>query len=330
MRYYHKMLSVLCCCMAAAFLLAACGEQNGGRTAEAKRETADDVSLHVVTTVFPPYDFVKQVGGAYVDVSILLAPGMESHSYEPTPRDMIRIIESDLFLYTGGESDVWVKELLEGEADGIRACAMLDWVDAVEEEQVEGMQRKREQTSREADSHESEYDEHVWTSPHNAVCITERICETLSELDPAHADVFRANADAYLADLRQLDTAYEETAENAVRKELIFADRFPFRYMTEAYGLAYYAAFPGCSSETEPSAATIAFLTDKIREDDIPVVLYLELSNHKTADMIAETVNVKTAMLHSCHNVTKEQLETGVTYLELMQNNLEVLKEALN
>ena len=170
----------------------------------------------------------------------------------------------------------------------------------------------------------------MWTSPKNAVMISQQICQELSRLDPEHADIFQSNADAYIAQLQQLDASFEEIVAGAVRTDLLFGDRFPFRYMTECYGLEYYAAFPGCSSETEPSAATLAFLIDKIREDDIPLILYLELSNHKVADIIAEITGVETAMLHSCHNVTKEELEAGITYVQLMKNNLEVLKEALN
>lgn len=339
MKLNTKLLAALCCLLAAVVLVMVYGYTTdsqidqvdlGQGEYEEAGEDADADVLHVVTTVFPPYDFVKQVGGAYVEVSMLLAPGMESHSYEPTPRDMIKVLESDLFIYAGKETDLWVDELLEGEKETIYACAMLDWVDAAEEEHVEGMQIRGEHEP-ETDGHTSkEYDEHVWTSPKNAICIAGQICETLSELDPAHADLFRANAEAYIAQLEELDEAYEEVTAHALRKELIFADRFPFLYMTQDYGLSYYAAFPGCSSETEPSAATIAFLIDKIEEDEIPLVLYLELSNHRVADMIAETTGVKTAMLHSCHNVTKEQREAGITYLTLMRNNLEVLKEALN
>lgn len=343
--FHHKkivsFLCLLCSIVFSALFLTACADKSSEQAEpETLSEVQENAKLNIVTTVFPPYDFVRQIGGDYVEITMLLAPGMESHSYEPTPRDMIAVIESDLFLYTGGESDVWVDELLAGEADNVNARAMIDWVDAVEEEHIEGMQTKEAGHAAEEGAHtegiiaedmhvHAEYDEHVWTSPKNAAIIAEQICRELIVLDPAHETMYRQNADTYIARLMQLDGQFRETVDNAARTELVFGDRFPFRYMTEEYNLTYYAAFPGCSSETEPSAATIAFLTDKVKEDGIPLVLYLELSNHKVADIIAETAGVETAMLHSCHNITKEQLESGMTYVDLMQYNLTVLEEAL-
>lgn len=353
-RYDRQLLLCLCVVLMPILLLTACaGEKDAAEAPKTLSEVQKNAKLQVVTTIFPPYDFVKQIGGDYVDVQMLLAPGMESHAYEPTPRDMIAVIESDLFLYTGGESDVWVDELLAGEAESIHACAMIDWVNALEEESIEGMQTQEDghnhddeedetvhEDEREEDLHaeefpveelhmHAEYDEHIWTSPVNAAIIAEQIAAELIRLDPAHEMTYRQNAEAYIKKLQQLDADFRKTIENAGHNELIFGDRFPFRYMTEEYGLSYYAAFPGCSSETEPSAATIAFLTDKVKEDNIPLVLYLEFSNHKVADVIAETAGVRTAMLHSCHNVTKEQRENATTYLDLMQYNLTVIKEAL-
>lgn len=334
---WKKRLSCLCIVLLSVLLLTACTMQGNAsqktapENAGVSSDMQDNARLHIVTTVFPPYDFAKQIGGDYVEVQMLLAPGMESHAYEPTPRDMIAVIESDLFLYTGGESDVWVDELLSGEAEQIHACAMIDWVNALKEESTDGMQMKEAGHKHETEELpvHAEYDEHIWTSPVNAAIIAEQIAGELMRLDPAHETAYRRNAEIYIEKLRQLDADFRETIENAAHHELIFGDRFPFRYMTEEYALTYYAAFPGCSAETEPSAATIAFLTDKVKEDNIPLVLYLELSNHKVADVIAENAGVRTAMLHSCHNVTKEQRDCNTTYLELMQYNLTIIKEAL-
>lgn len=324
----------------AAGLMTGCSAQWGLTVKTDGEEPAPDgrPRIRVVTTIFPPADFVRQIGGDYVEVSQLLKAGMEAHSYEPTPRDMIRVTNSDLFLYAGGESDVWVEELLAGADDAVCARSLLDWVDPLEEETSEGMQVKEHHHGPGEEEHahegvhldEEEYDEHVWTSPVNAMLLVERIRDELIGLDPEREQIFRENADRYLEQLRRLDEDYRQLTEQAERKELVFGDRFPFLYLVHTYGLEYYAAFPGCSSETEPSAATIAFLTDKVREDQIPLVLQLELSNGRIADAVAEATGSRTAVLHSCHTLTRQEEERGETYLSLMRRNLEVLDEALN
>lgn len=328
-------------------LLTGCGRYGQGETAQ---DTAPDgrAKVQVITTIFPPFDFVRRVGGEYVEVNMLLKPGMEAHSYEPTPRDIIRITESDLFLYAGGESDVWVEELLKGNDAEVRSYSLLSWVDPLEEESLEGMQTRGHyhdghdhegrgeefSAALEAEQgthlEEGEYDEHVWTSPANAILIVEKIRDTLISLDPERAAVYEKNAGDYLEELEQLDADYREVTEQAKRHTLVFGDRFPFLYLVRNYGLSYYAAFPGCSSETEPSAATIAFLTDEVEEEQIPVVFRLELSNGKVAEAIAEVTGTETAMLHSCHTLTREEMERGETYLSLMRQNLEQLDKALN
>ena len=288
-----------------------------------------------VTTIFPPYDFVRQIGGDYVDVVQLLKPGMEAHSYEPSPADIIRIMESDLFLYAGGESDVWVEELLEGSGQAPVSRSLLEWVEPLEEETSEGMQVKEHHHGHaegETDGVHldgAEYDEHVWTSPVNAQLLVEKIRDTLAELDPDRAGIYEENAAAYLEKLRLLDEDYRQMVRDAERKTLVFGDRFPFLYLVRTYGLEYYAAFPGCSGETEPSAATVAFLTDKVEEEQIPVVFRLELSNGRVADAIAEAAGAGTDVLHSCHTLTVSEAERGETYLSLMRQNLEALKRAL-
>lgn len=292
--------------------------------------------VQVVTTIFPPCDFVRQIGGEYVEVTQLLKPGMEAHSYEPSPADIIRITKSDLFLYAGGESDVWVEEVLDGNDAQVTACSLLDWVDPLEEETSEGMQVKEhhhEHAEGETDGvhlEETEYDEHVWTSPVNAQLLVEQIRDVLISLDPGREEIYEKNAAAYLEELRALDEDYRQMTENAKRKTLVFGDRFPFLYLVRTYGLEYYAAFPGCSGESEPSAATIAFLTDQVEEEGIPVVFQLELSNGRVADAIAEAAGAETEILHSCHTLTVSEAERGETYLSLMRRNLEALRHALN
>ena len=292
--------------------------------------------VRVAATIFPPCDFVRQIGGEYVDVVQLLKPGMEPHSYEPSPADIIRIMDSDLFLYAGGESDVWVEEILEGSDRAPVSCSLLDWVDPLEEETSEGMQVKEhhhEHAEGETDGvhlEETEYDEHVWTSPVNAQLLVEQIRDVLISLDPGREEIYEKNAAAYLEELRALDEDYRQMTENAKRKTLVFGDRFPFLYLVRTYGLEYYAAFPGCSGESEPSAATIAFLTDQVEEEGIPVVFQLELSNGRVADAIAEAAGAETEILHSCHTLTVSEAERGETYLSLMRRNLEALRHALN
>lgn len=340
--------------MLAALLaaLSGCGQVTGGGTAapqeaqDAKHDAAADEmppvnvnKLRIVTTIFPSFDFAKQVGGENVEVTMLLKPGMESHSYEPTPVDIITIMNSDIFIYAGGESDVWVEDLLEGNDGNVESYALLDWVDPLEEETAEGMQVKGHDHDHDHDhehSHdhavhleETEYDEHVWTSPKNAMVIVEELCRVMSEQDPAHAAVFKENAASYEEKLSELDSAFAAVVEQAKRSTVIFGDRFPLLYFVKTYGLDYYAAFPGCSMETEPSAATVAFLTDKVREEQIPVIFYLEMSNGKIADAIAETTGAQTMVFYSGHSITAKDLEAGEDYLSLMYRNVEALKAAL-
>lgn len=354
---------------AVCLLLGACGAPR-----EAGAGTAPDgrPRLQVTATIFPPCDFARQIGGDYVEVYQLLKPGMEAHSYEPSPRDIVRVMESDLFLYAGGESDVWVEEILSGLEGETTACSLLEWVEPLEEETRVGMQvrgdhpghggeeahegedshaphgredfyasheEKESRASREGEdfhtAHEGvrldgEYDEHVWTAPANAVLLVERIRDEMIALDPSRAKIYGENAEKYLQSLRELEEEYAAVAENAHRKTLLFADRFPFLYLVRSYGLEYYAAFPGCSPETEPSAATIAFLTDRVREEGIPMILYLESSDGRIARAIGEATDTEIGILHSCHTLTREEEEAKETYLSLMRKNLAVLDKALN
>ncbi len=303
--------------LALLLFVPACGET---------QEQGTDTRLSIVTTLFPAYDFAREIAGERASVSLLVPPGAEAHSFEPTARDMIRIQESSLFFCNGGESEAWVEELLADQQ--IETLVMLDCVDALEEEIREGMQEIHEEE--EEGEEGPEYDEHVWTSPVNARRICEALCERLCALDPEGEREYRANLARYAARLEELDAAFRETVESGSRRTLIFADRFPVRYFVEEYGLDYYAAFPGCADDTEPSAKTVAFLIDKVREEEIPVVFTIEFSNEKMADVICEDTGCRKLRFHSCHNVTAEELENGVSYLQLMGENVTALKEALS
>ncbi|MDR2149245.1 MAG: zinc ABC transporter substrate-binding protein [Spirochaetaceae bacterium] len=470
-----------------------------------------DGKTNVVTTIFPPYDFVREIAGDKVNLTMLLPPGAESHSFEPTPQDIIKIQNADVFIYVGGESDAWVERILKSmDTSRMSIISLMDCVAVVEEEIVEGMQDEEEghdhghsheeesftiadvkdraltdwagewqsvyphlldgtldpvmehkaeegeKTARDyyeqyktayataidkvsisADSmtfyingvptraqyayrgtgiiaeddgslwvrykfeavgspskgapkyimfsdhlhapaktehfhiyasdksfdelmadtnptnyptyypasltkneivaemighdhaEEVEYDEHVWTAPQNAKLIVRKIAAVLKERDGANAAVYESNTTSYLAKLDELDASFQELVRSAKRRTMVFGDRFPFRYFADAYGLSYFAAFPGCSTETEASAATIAFLINKIRAEKIPAVFHIELSNEKIADILCEETGAQKMLLHAVHNVSKRDFDGGASYYTLMSRNIQTLREAL-
>ena len=297
-----------------------------------RNPASDDGKLHVVTTIFAPYDFARQVGGDDVSVTMLLRPGCEVHAYEPTPKDIIAIRNADVFIYVGGESDAWVQTVLEGvDNPDLRVVTLMDCVELLHEETVEGMQAERHGHDHDdEDEDEEELDEHVWTSPRNAARICRKLCDTFSAADSAHAAQYAQRCGDYVEQLDRLDAEFRDVVENAARKTMVFADRFPLRYFADAYGLDYYAAYPGCADAAEPSAATVAFLIDKVRTEGIPVVFTIELSNGKLADTICEATGAKKLEFATCHNVTAQAFANGATYLQLMERNVQALREALN
>lgn len=292
----------------------------------------DNGGISIVATVFPAYDFARQItAGTNANVTLLLQPGEEVHSFDPTSQDIIKIQNADLFAYVGGENDVWVDSVLAGLDKSVHTFKMMDYVTLYEEELVEGMQPEAEETDTAANGTEThEWDEHVWTAPVNAIAIVKAMTAELVSEDPANATTYQANSDAYVKQLEALDQSFWDVVNNAAHKTVVFADRFPARYFVEEFGLKYYAAFPGCSADTEPSAATVAALIDHVRSEKIPVVFYIEMSNQQMANTVAEATGAKTMLFHTCHNVTKAEFESGATYLSLMQNNVEALKAALN
>lgn len=293
----------------------------------------DNDKINIVTTVFASFDFARQVAGDNANITLLIKPGSESHSYEPTPKDIIAIEECDIFIYTGGENDTWLDYILNTvENDDIKIIKMLDLVEKYEEEHVEGMEGHHH--SHEHDhSHEEgaeEWDEHVWTDPLNAIKISEKIKDVLCETDVNNKERYEENFRQYSDELMRLDSEFESIVEKSERHELVFGDRFPLRYFVEAYGLDYYAAFPGCAAESEPSAKTVAFLIDKVKEDKIPIVFKIELSNGNIANAIANDAGVKVMTFYTCHNVSRSDFDKGETYISLMRRNLDTLREALN
>lgn len=312
-------------------MLASCSGHN---------DEEDDGKISIVATVFPQYDFARQIAGDRANIKLLLKPGMESHSYEPTPKDIISISHCDLFLNVGGESESWLESVFDSVSNNdMKVISAMDCVETIEEEHVEGMTEKshaheyeheHEHSDEEEHEHEDEYDEHVWTSPMNAISIVNEISRVLCEIDPANAEYYCDNTTAYVNELIALDQEFRDVVFSSERNLIVFGDRFPLLYFVKEYGLDYYAAFPGCASETEPSAATVAFLIDTVKREDIPVIFYIELSNHKVADVIAECTGAKTAQFNTCHNISADDFEAGETYLSLMTANINLLREALN
>lgn len=321
----NKRLTPVTAALLAAFLLlSGCGKTE---TAPADGETD---KLTVVATVFPAYDFARAVGGEAAEVSLLLPPGAESHSYEPTPADIMAVQQCDLFLYLGGESDTWVETILESVEPQGTTLRMIDCVDLLEEETVEGMESHEDEHDHDEGLGLGEvvgYDEHVWTAPRNAAQITRAIGAEMEVLDPSNAAFYAANAADYAGQIEALDREFADFFAGVADRTMVFGDRFPLRYFADEFDIPYYAAFPGCSTQTEPSAATIAFLTEKVREEGISTMWYIEFSNHLVADSIAEAAGAETAMFHSCHNVSADDLAAGATYISLMTDNLETLRQ---
>ena len=301
--------------------------------------------LSVVTTIFPIYDWVREVLGenaANVELTMLLDSGVDLHSYQPTARDIMKVATCDVFIYVGGESDEWVEDALkEAVNPDMKVINLVEVMgDGIKmEEIVEGMEHEHEDEEEDHDhedehdhEHEEEADEHVWLSLRNAEKLVQVIADTLAEADPASAEAYEANAAAYIEKLAALDADYSAALEGAAFDTLLFGDRFPFRYLADDYGLNYYAAFSGCSAESEASFETIAFLAGKVDELGLPAVLTIEGDNHRIAETVVESTQAKDAQilrLDSLQATTGKDAEAGITYLDVMAGNLEVLKQAL-
>jgi len=304
---------LLICCL----LLSGCG-------ANPLPHDAEDTQLRIVTSSYPSYDFARAIVGNTEHLHMLTRPGIDPHEYEPTPQNIIDLETCDVFLYNGGESDAWVDQLLGSvENPDLVIVRMMDCADLLWEEHEE------EEHHDEAHDHEERPDEHVWLDPENVMKIAEVICDTVSELDPAGAETYQKNRDTFLDALQELDQTIQEIVDTAARKTVVFADRFPARYFTEAYGLTCYAAFPGCSSHTEPDADTVARLIDRIREEEIPTVFRVPYSSSTLPEIISEETGATIRLFHSFHNVSQKEYGR-VTYLDVMAENAEALKYALN
>ena len=323
-----KVFSLLLVALLTVCCLSACG---GGA------QPADSGRLKIVTTIFPEYDWVMNILGdkaADAEVTMLLDSGVDLHSYQPTVDDVLKISGCDLFICVGGESDKWVDDALQQSANEDRVVIKL--MDALgdtvkEEEIVEGMQAEEDEAEAEEEE-EVEYDEHVWLSLRSAAALVQTISAALQKIDADNAAVYENNAAAYVEKLNALDAAYQAAVSDAAVKTLLFGDRFPFRYLTDDYGLSYYAAFVGCSAETEASFETITFLSEKMDELSLPAVMTIEGTDHRIAETIVQntqTKNQKILTLDSMQSVTAKDVQNGAAYLTVMESNLSVLKDAL-
>lgn len=314
-----------------AALLAACCTAGCGSSQK------QDGKFKIIATIFPEYDWVKNItnGVDSTEVSLLMDSGADLHSFQPTADDIYKITSCDVFVYTGGESDKWVDDALKN-APKVTALSMMELMGdrAKEEEVVEGMQSEKEDKEDKEHEHkeETEYDEHVWLSLKNAKTLCQKICDTLCEKDGANKDKYSANTKEYIASLDKLDKSYEKAVKDAKYDTLLFADRFPFRYMTDDYNLKYYAAFVGCSAETEASFETVKFLADKLNEKKLPAVITIDGSDQKIAKTVINTAGAKDVSiltLDSMQSKTAKDVQDGVTYTKLMEQNLETVKKAL-
>lgn len=287
--------------------------------------------ISIVCTAFPQYDYIKNIIGSDDGLTLLLDDGADLHSYEPTAQDIIKIGSADLFVCVGGASDVWVEGALHSANNPeLQTIALMDIVDTYEQEYVSGMQHESGEHIHAHNGDHSEEDEHIWLSIRNAAEITDYLCGIISKIDPDNSSLYRVNADKYIAELNALDAEYTAIAENSARKIILLADRFPFRYLVEDYGITYFAAFAGCSSESEASFDTMAFLIDKTNELQLPYILTIEGSDGSIAKMICEETDAESLTLDSCQSVSSADIEQGASYLGIMKSNLEILREALN
>ena len=281
--------------------------------------------ITVVTSLFPQYDFVKQIGKEKVNVQILLPPGAESHTYEPTPKDIVNINDADMFIFTSDVMEPWADKIansIDSDTVILQAAKNIDLIEMEHHHEGENEQEKEHEAHK--------YDSHVWLNPQYAIKMVENITEELCKISPENAEYFRDNAKAYIEELKKLDEEIEGTIANSKRNKLVFGGEFAYIYFIERYGLEHATAYDGCGEGAEPSVAKIKHIVDTIKGEQIPVIFYQELSTGKIANMIADETNAKALVFHTVHNVASEDLENGVTYIALMKDNLENIKQALN
>ncbi len=308
----------------------------GGKKNE---EKSDDKKIKVVASNFASYDFLRAIIGdnKKIELSFLLGPGKEAHSYDPTAKDLIKIQDADLFVYIGGEMEQWSDKVLASlDSNNKEIVCIADFVDTIEEKEVDGAEEEEEHehdddegAEHEHEHEEGAFDEHIWTSPKNAIKMIKKLESSMEKIDSENSNKYKENADKYIAKINDVDSKIKDIVDNKVRDRLIFADKMPMQYFIDYYDLKVSAAFNGCSSETDPSAKTIAYLQNKVKEEKIPVVLYIELNPGTVAKTIADETGAKAMQIQTLHNVTLDDFNNGETWVSLMERNVDVLKKAL-
>ena len=298
-----------------------------GENSSVSQIEPDSKKLNVVCTIFPQYDFCREIAGDKIDLTLLLDSKTDLHSFEPTSEDILKISKCDLFINIGGESDDWAQDVIKSaQNDSLTVLSLMDTVETHEEEALEGQQAEEDEEK----EHEHEQDEHIWTSLKNAILMAQAITDKLCALDKDNAEAYKANCEAYTKKLSDLEKQYADTISGAKTKTLLFADRFPFRYLAEDYGLTCYAAFSGCSAQTEASFETMAFLVNKVKEENLNYILMIDGSDGSVAESVSRQSGAGIKTLNSCQSVPPEDIENGVSYLSIMLDNLAVLREVLS
>jgi len=317
---------------------------NNGKNAE-----GDNGKINIVTTTFATYDFAKQIAGDRANVTFLMGPGVDTHGYDPSAGDLIKIQNADIFIYVGEEMEQWVERVIDTlDTERTTLVKISELVEIIEEQEIEGVEHSHSHEEDEHDddheheeddddheheedehANEVELDEHVWSSPANAIIVMEKLAKVFVEVDSENKEIYETNGEKYVNEIKKLKADIQEIVDNKVRDRLIFGDKMPMQYFINEFGLQVSAAFTGCSTETEPSSSTVAYLINKVKEENLPVVLYIELSNGKIAQTISEETGAQMMQIQTLHNVTKKDFDSGETYVSLMTRNLEVLKKAL-
>lgn len=359
----RKRLVLIICALAVGICAFAAGCSKGSSDNSGAAGDESGKKLKIVATLFPQYDFARQIAGDYADVTLLLPPGMESHSYDLRPADMIEIRESDMFIYTGKYMEVWAQTIIDSLDDSVMVVDVSDGITLEKEEDYfvdehsthehsahehsahedtdEDDEHGAHEDTDEDDEHDShaghshsghthEYDPHIWTSPVYAMQMVENIVDALMEKDPQHAEEYRQRADEYIDKLAEVDAAFRQVSEESARRTIFFGGRFAMTYFVREYDFDCVSAYHDCSAESEPSISSVMRMIDEIKESGAKAVYYEELADPKVASTIAEETGVKLLLLHSAHNVSRQEYESGVTYLDIMWNNVEKLKEGLN
>ena len=287
------------------------------------KNTRKTDKLKVVATTFSTYDFTRQIVGDKADITFLLGPGVDAHSYEPSAKDLVTIKNADVFIYIGGEMEQWVDKILETDTIDTNKTTLIhvtDCIETIEEQEVDGAEEEHEHGA---------FDEHIWTSPSNAIKMVKYLSEQFSKIDNNNKESYEKNAENYIKQIENVRNEIQEIVANKKRDRLVFGDKMPMQYFLNEFGLTASAAFNGCSTEAEPGTKTITYLVNKVKEEQIPVVLYIELSTGKTAKSIANETGAKIMQIQTLHNISKDDFKNGETYVSLMERNLPVLKEAL-